>query len=135
MSAIDVDATMAPMNYEVMTDNEPILILKTKKKKKKINLGPTFIWHILAINLGPPPSTTHTQKKKNLGPMHKYADKSWSPPSSTTHTKKKKNLGPMHNYAAGSSPSSNMKMNQPCRVKHFCFTICYCLQFFWSSKS
>ena len=88
MSAIDVDATMAPMNYEVMTDNEPILgknkktkqkkksknkkkKTKTKKKKNKnkINLGPTFIWHILAIN-----------------------------------------LGPMHQYAAGSSPSSNMKM-------------------------
>ena len=90
MSAIDVDATMAPMNYEVMTDNEPIV----EKNKNKINLGPTFIWHILAIN-----------------------------------------LGPMHKYAAGSSTSSNMKMTQPCRLKHFCFTICYFLQFFWSSKT
>ena len=34
MPAIDVDATMAPMNYEVMTDNEPILERKTKKQKK-----------------------------------------------------------------------------------------------------
>ena len=34
MSAIDVDATMTPMNYEVMTDHEPILILKKKQKKK-----------------------------------------------------------------------------------------------------
>ena len=35
MSAIDVDATMAPMDYEVMTDNEPIL--ETKKQKNKKN--------------------------------------------------------------------------------------------------
>ena len=36
MLAIDVDATMVPMDYEVMTDNEPML--ETKKKKNKTKL-------------------------------------------------------------------------------------------------
>ena len=43
MLAIDVDATMVPMDYEVMTDNEPMLETKKKKKQNKINMGPGLL--------------------------------------------------------------------------------------------